>query len=406
MPAGLELGIAAHHAGMVPPFKEAVEACFAEGLVKAVFATETLALGVNMPARSVVIERLTKFTGERHELLTPGEYTQLTGRAGRRGIDDVGYAIVLWSPFVPFEQVASLASSRTYALRSAFRPTYNMAANLVRRYQPEEAHHLLNLSFAQYQADRGGGAPRGAPRAPGGPPRALSAEARCERGDVDEYRAPARPEATTADGRPGGRRARRATAPSPPSRRLVPGDVVVLDGDRSGGAQRGLPQGPPRLHVVDERGKPRIVGADDLAEPPRAVGTIELPVPYNPQQPRLPAPGGRGPAPGPPHAARGGGRGRARPRRRGARRRRGPSRGRLPRPRRPPAGAVQAERVARELDDLRRQVQGRTESLARRFDRVLRLLEAWGYLDGWALTARARSSPAPTTRPTCWSPRP
>src|SRR5690606_2364349 len=153
--SALEMGIAAHHAGMVPPFKEAVEACFVEGLVKAVFATETLALGINMPARSVVIERLTKFTGEARAFLTPGEYTQLTGRAGRRGIDEVGYAIVLWSPFVPFEQVASLASSRTYALRSAFRPTYNMAANLVRRYEPSEAHHLLNLSFGQFQADRG-----------------------------------------------------------------------------------------------------------------------------------------------------------------------------------------------------------------------------------------------------------
>ena len=107
--AGLEAGIAAHHAGMVPPFKEAVEACFVEGLVKVVFATETLALGINMPARSVVIEKLTKFTGERHQFLTPGEYTQLTGRAGRRGIDTLGHAIVLWSPFVPFDQVAGLA---------------------------------------------------------------------------------------------------------------------------------------------------------------------------------------------------------------------------------------------------------------------------------------------------------
>ncbi|HET9443929.1 MAG TPA: DEAD/DEAH box helicase, partial [Acidimicrobiales bacterium] len=75
---GLEAGVAAHHAGMVPPFKEAVEACFAAALVKVVFATETLALGINMPARSVVIEKLTKFTGETHEKLTPGEYTQLT----------------------------------------------------------------------------------------------------------------------------------------------------------------------------------------------------------------------------------------------------------------------------------------------------------------------------------------
>ena len=149
----LEAGVAAHHAGMVPPFKEVVEACFVEGLVKVVFATETLAVGINMPAKTVVIEKLSKFTGDHHAFLTPGEYTQLTGRAGRRGMDDLGYAVVLWSPFVPFDQVAALASSRTFHLNSAFRPTYNMAANLVRSYTSERAHHLLNLSFAQYQAD-------------------------------------------------------------------------------------------------------------------------------------------------------------------------------------------------------------------------------------------------------------
>ncbi len=152
--AGLEAGLASHHAGLVPPMKEAVEEAFAAGLVKVVFATETLALGINMPARSVVIEKLTKFTGERHEMLTPGEYTQLTGRAGRRGIDDVGYAVVCWSPWVTFEQVAGLASRRTDALRSSFRPTYNMTVNLVRRYSSERAHHLLNLSFAQFHTDR------------------------------------------------------------------------------------------------------------------------------------------------------------------------------------------------------------------------------------------------------------
>ena len=134
--------------------KEAVEEAFAAGLLKVVFATETLSLGINMPARSVVIEKLSKFTGEHHEFLTPGEYTQLAGRAGRRGIDDRGYVVVLWNPFVAFEQVAGLASRRTYALTSSFRPTYNMAANLVRRYPPEQARHLLNLSFAQYHADR------------------------------------------------------------------------------------------------------------------------------------------------------------------------------------------------------------------------------------------------------------
>ncbi|MBA2607724.1 MAG: DEAD/DEAH box helicase, partial [Actinobacteria bacterium] len=152
--SGLEMGVAAHHAGLVPPMKEAVEELFAATLVKLVFATETLSLGINMPARTVVIEKLTKFTGDHHEMLTAGEYTQFTGRAGRRGLDDVGYAVVLWSPFVPFDQVAALASRRTYALRSSFRPTYNMAANLIRRYAPDEARHLLNLSFAQYRADR------------------------------------------------------------------------------------------------------------------------------------------------------------------------------------------------------------------------------------------------------------
>ncbi|MFQ5558197.1 MAG: DEAD/DEAH box helicase, partial [Acidimicrobiales bacterium] len=149
----LERGVAAHHAGLVPAFKETVEACFAAGLVRVVFATETLALGVNLPARSVVIDKLTKFTGESHELLTPGQFTQLSGRAGRRGIDQRGTAVVPWSPFTSFEQVAALASSRSFELRSAFRPTYNMAANLLGRLRPEEARELLARSFAQYQTD-------------------------------------------------------------------------------------------------------------------------------------------------------------------------------------------------------------------------------------------------------------
>ena len=121
--AQIEAGIAAHHAGLVPPFKEVVEACFVEGLVKVVFATETLAVGINMPARTVVIEKLSKFTGDHHTMLTAGEYTQLTGRAGRRGIDERGSAVVVWNHFVPFDQVATLAASRSFHLNSVFRPT-------------------------------------------------------------------------------------------------------------------------------------------------------------------------------------------------------------------------------------------------------------------------------------------
>ena len=151
---GLEAGLAAHHAGMVPPFKEAVEACFAAGLVKVVFATETLAVGINMPARAVVIEKLSKFTGERHEFLTPGEYTQLTGRAGRRGIDVEGHAVVVWAPGVDPAVVAGLASTRTFPLKSSFRPSYNMAVNLVSSFGRARARELLGSSFAQFQADR------------------------------------------------------------------------------------------------------------------------------------------------------------------------------------------------------------------------------------------------------------
>ena len=149
----LRLGIASHHAGMVPMFKEAVEQCFVEGLVKVVFATETLALGVNMPARSVVIDKPVKFDGQRTVPLSAAQYTQFTGRAGRRGIDEAGWAVALWSPDCTFEQMAQLASSRSFQLRSAFRPTYNMVAGLLGRMPAEAARDLMGRSFAQYQAE-------------------------------------------------------------------------------------------------------------------------------------------------------------------------------------------------------------------------------------------------------------
>ena len=150
-------GIAAHHAGLLPIFRHTVEELFTAGLIKAVFATETLALGINMPARTVVLERLVKFNGEQHLPLTPGEYTQLTGRAGRRGIDVEGHAVVLWNPGEDTSEpaeVAGLASTRTFPLRSSFAPSYNMTINLVNRVGPEQAHRLLEQSFAQYQVDR------------------------------------------------------------------------------------------------------------------------------------------------------------------------------------------------------------------------------------------------------------
>jgi ATP-dependent RNA helicase HelY len=390
---GLEQGIAAHHAGMVPPFKEAVEACFAQGLVKVVFATETLALGINMPARTVVIENLSKFTGERHEFLTAGEYTQLTGRAGRRGIDPVGYAIVLWSPFVPFEQVASLASSRSFRLTSAFRPTYNMAANLVARCAPAEAHHLLNLSFAQYQADRSVVRLEARLEKRRTALTALEEEATCDRGDLGGYR-------RLLDDVEAARRRLQ------PSRRevsealstLKPGDVVHVNTGRSGkGAARAAVlsfaqrSGDSRLKVVTDHRKVLTLGSADFEDAPYPLGHIDLPVPYAPnnrefqlqvarrlQRTRL-----RGPDVG--------------------RRRRDlaahteaqaladahpvaqcPDRDRHVR------AVGQLRRLRTEVDELERSVKGRTESLARRFDRVLRLLDAWGHLDGWALTDKGK----------------
>ncbi len=151
---GLERGIAAHHAGLLPAFKEVVEELFQRRLLRAVFATETLALGVNMPARTVVLEKLDKYNGEGRVPLSPGEYTQLTGRAGRRGIDVEGHSLIQWSNNLDPQTVSNLASRRTYPLNSSFKPTYNMAINLVTRFGRERTREILESSFAQFQADR------------------------------------------------------------------------------------------------------------------------------------------------------------------------------------------------------------------------------------------------------------
>ena len=152
--SGLERGVAAHHAGMLPAFKEVVEELFLRKLVRVVFATETLALGINMPARTVVLERLDKFNGESRVQITPGEYTQLTGRAGRRGIDTLGHSVIQWSGNLDPASVAGLASKRSYPLVSPFKPTANMAVNLIDAFGRKRAREVLETSFAQFQADR------------------------------------------------------------------------------------------------------------------------------------------------------------------------------------------------------------------------------------------------------------
>ena len=391
--AGLESGFAAHHAGMVPPFKETVEACFESGLVKAVFATETLALGINMPARTVVIEKLSKWTGEKHEFLTPGEYTQLTGRAGRRGIDDVGHAVVLWSPFVPFDQVAGLASTRTYALTSSFRPTYNMAVNLVRRYSPESAHHLLNLSFAQYRADKDVVRLERQVERSRKLMEAARAEATCERGDVEEYRR----RLEKAGGGDGGRRA-------PSSRdavvealeRVKPGDVLLLSGGKSAGRVAVLSTArrrgsEVRLGAITPDRRYLTLSARDFTSPPRTVAHLDLPTPFAPRNAAFQR-----------EVAQALGKVKAGTGRVDGHRGHGP----VPRAvadsaeahpvadcpdvRRHLRAAERAERLEKDRRRLERRIEGRTESLARQFDRVLRVLDVWGYVEGWTLTDAGR----------------
>ena len=276
--AGLEAGVAPHHAGMVPPFKEAVEECFAAGLVKVVFATETLALGINMPARTVVIEKLTKFTGKGHEALTPAQYTQLTGRAGRRGIDTHGKAMVLWSPFVRFDQVAELALSRQFVLSSSFRPTYNMAANLVRRYDQERARQLLNLSFAQFRADAG--VVKSEHRIEKLLERQHQISRRIERehGPVAELRAALKTKSEPDPDRQDSAFALSQLRPgeiidclSP----IVPSPVVVLAvAFRKGGRVR--------VKLADHNAEVYDTTPADYDEPPLVVGQLELPEPYLP----------------------------------------------------------------------------------------------------------------------------
>ncbi|MDY7101984.1 MAG: DEAD/DEAH box helicase [Actinomycetota bacterium] len=381
--AGLEAGIAAHHAGMVPPFKEAVEECFTEGLVKAVFATETLALGVNMPARSVVIEKLTKFTGEHHEPLTPGQYTQLTGRAGRRGLDPVGYAVVLWTPWVGFGEVAALAASNEYVLRSAFRPTYNMAANLVRRYDPDGAIELLNRSFAQFQADRD---------TSGMLQRIEQRRAQLERvqagigaplDELAELRALR--DATSRHRRPDAAQLRRTDTALAA---LAPGEVVRLDGRRAepvavlSVARR---RSGVKVRVINAGGRVRNVTAEDLPRAPTTVGSVELPERFTPHN-------------------RGAQKAVARLLRSadldaGADEADEETAAAAARLRDHPLAhhpdvdtwlraAQRAERLERDLDDLQRRVDARTDTMARRFRRIIELLEGRGYLVDWELTAR------------------
>ena len=264
--ADLEEGVAAHHAGIIPAFKETVEELFSEGLLKVVFATETLALGINMPARSVVIDSLSKYNGESHELLGPNDYTQLTGRAGRRGIDTVGYGITLYSRFLRFERMTDIAAAVATELRSSFRPTYNMTVNLVANYTQERAEELLEASFAAFQAqgdreerqDRVADLTRELER--------MREVAKCELGSVESY--------VKATEQTGGA--------SPDD--LRPGHVIRFPNGPNPGRYMLLTRksGDTPIVMLSARGKIRSFGAEQMVGAIR-LGKLDVPGAFRPR---------------------------------------------------------------------------------------------------------------------------
>ena len=293
----LEQGIAAHHAGMVPLFKETVEALFVRGLLKVCFATETLALGINMPARTVVIERLEKWNGQTHELLSPGQFTQLTGRAGRRGLDTVGHAVVLYQRDIEFVTVASLVGRRTEPLRSSFAPSYNMAVNLLRSHDRADAEALLARSFAQYQADQ---RVAGEERRIADNVRALQGYAQenlhSEYGDFEEYWELRREQSRLESKGAKDRKAYQSEAVAAGIARLRDGDVVAVPRGKGrpdavavvdAMAWRGKGKNKtPLVSVVDRDGRLRRIGPREFEHPPVKVGWVRLPDAGNPRQDR------------------------------------------------------------------------------------------------------------------------
>jgi ATP-dependent RNA helicase HelY len=353
-----------------------------------------------MPARTVVLERLTKFNGEGHADITPGEYTQLTGRAGRRGIDIEGHAVVVWTPEVDPQRVAGLASTRTYPLRSTFRPSYNMAVNLVDQMGRPAARDLLESSFAQFQADRAVAGLVKQIRRNDETLRQYAAQMQCHLGDFVEYadlrRRLGEREAMLA--REGSKARRGAVAAS--MEKLRRGDVIRVPRGRRAGLAVVV---DPGVHPTDDP-RPLVVteskwsGRLTMLDFPTAVdvlGTVRVPKNVNhrsPQERRDLAASIRALDVADPQPARRKAAGtdeddevlrlrralRAHPCHQCADREQHARWG------------ERHTRLNRENDGLRRRIEGRTGSLGRMFDRICRLLDDRGYLEGDRTTPAGR----------------
>jgi ATP-dependent RNA helicase HelY len=394
---GLRRGIAAHHAGLLPTFKEVVEELFAAGLIRAVFATETLALGINMPARTVVIEKLDKWNGEHHADLTAGEYTQLTGRAGRRGIDVEGHAVVLWQPGLDPEAVGGLAGTRTFPLSSSFRPTYNMAVNLVGLLGRARAARLLESSLAQFQADRGVvGLAQQAARLRD---QIAGLAVACELGDIYGYDLIRRELGELERDESRQRSAARQAAAAASLEKLRPGDIIDVPGGRHEGVAvvlqpGGSGDGRPLPLVLTASRQVKRLSVADFPVPVSPIERIRIPSSFTPRSP----------------AARRDLASTVRNRLAG---RSLPDRPRGGRRNEPSAAAIEAlrrrlrrhachgcpdmqlhlrdlarrARLEREVEALEQRVSGRSHVLARTFGRVCAVLEQLGYMAGDEVTA-------------------
>jgi ATP-dependent RNA helicase HelY len=370
----LEAGIGSHHAGIVPTFKEIVETCFARGLVKVVFATETLAVGINMPARAVVIDKITKFNGENHQMLKPSDYAQLTGRAGRRGLDDIGHALVVWSPFVTFDQVATLVASRSFVLNSAFRPTYNMAANLIRSTSQVQARHLLNLSFAQFQSGKDVVEIQARIQRRSKERDRLMLQAESPFGDIEEYRT-------------------RKSRTMPPSEideslsQLRPGDVIEA-GSLSHVermvvltvAQRG---DGTKITALSRSRMVQTFSARDFAQQVIPLGYIKLPSPFAPTNNKfLKEASSRLATAKIKQASR-------------MKQNKRPQEDEHPVANDPDLkfrliAAESAARIDRELGQLEKRVSTSTQSVSNKFDELIKLLGEYDFVDDWSLTRRGQ----------------
>jgi ATP-dependent RNA helicase HelY len=404
---GLTRGVAAHHAGMLPAFKQVVEELYTRGLCKVVFATETLALGINMPARTVVIEKLSKWNGETHAAITPGEYTQLTGRAGRRGLDTEGHAVVLWQPGMNPRELAGLASTRTYPLRSSFRPSYNMAVNLVHQFGRDKSRELLEQSFAQFQADKAVvGLARQLLKAEEAL-RGYAEAARCHLGDFMEYAALRRRINELEKGASRSRRDDERDEVIASLSRLKPGDVIQVPVGKFAGyavvIDPGFSPEGPRPYVVTADGRARRLALIDFPTPVEPVARVRVPRNFNGRNPQMRRDLANAlrsktdnltppPASGPTRRA---------PRRGGPSEVDGEIAALRAQLRAHPCHncperedhARWAERyfkLERDTATLRRRIERRTNTVARQFDRVCEVLAALDYLDGDTVTERGR----------------